>query len=110
MSETDTTLDILPTTSTLKTLTTVGYLEGTSFLLLLGVAMPMKYMLGISAAVSWVGMAHGVLFISYLVVLLATANKIKMPLWAMPCGVLASMLPFGPFVFDSLLKRSLTER
>lgn len=94
-------------TSSLKTLTITGYLEGTSFLLLLGIAMPLKYMMGIPEGVKYIGMAHGLLFIGYIVILMGTANKVKMPLWAMPTGVLASVLPFGPFIFDHLLKKSL---
>ncbi len=94
-------------TSSLKTLTIMGYLEGTSFLLLLGIAMPLKYMMGIPEGVKYIGMAHGLLFIAYIVILMGTANKVKMPLWAMPSGVIASILPFGPFVFDALLKKSL---
>ena len=91
----------------LKNLTIAGYLEGTSFLLLLGIAMPLKYMLGIPEAVQYVGMAHGALFIAYILMLLIATSKIKMPLWAMPLGVLGSFLPFGPFIFDHLLKKSL---
>ncbi|WP_350657160.1 DUF3817 domain-containing protein [Psychrobacter sp. S1-30-MNA-CIBAN-0213] len=91
----------------LKNLTIAGYLEGTSFLLLLGIAMPLKYMLGIPEAVKYVGMAHGILFIAYILMLLVATSKIKMPLWAMPAGVLGSFLPFGPFIFDYLLKKSL---
>lgn len=93
-------------TASLKTLTTIGYLEGSSFLLLLAVAMPLKYMMGIPEGVKYVGMAHGFLFIGYIVILMGTANKVKMPLWAMPAGVVASILPMGPFVFDYLLKKS----
>ncbi len=95
--------------SSLKTLTMVGYLEGISFLLLLGIAMPMKYMMGIPEAVRFVGTGHGVLFIAYIVILMGTANKVEMPLWAMPTGVIASILPFGPFIFDYLLKKSLVK-
>ncbi|WP_413786425.1 DUF3817 domain-containing protein [Psychrobacter immobilis] len=84
-----------------------GYLEGTSFLLLLGIAMPLKYMLDIPEAVKYVGMAHGALFILYILMLLIATSKIKMPLWAMPAGVLGSFLPLGPFIFDNLLKKSL---
>lgn len=93
--------------STLKTLTLVGYLEGTSFLLLLGIAMPLKYMMGIPEGVKYIGMAHGVLFIAYILILMGAANKIKMPIWAMPAGVLGSFLPFGPFIFDHILKKKL---
>ena len=93
--------------STLKKLTLVGYLEGTSFLLLLCIAMPLKYMMGIPEAVKYVGMAHGILFIAYIVILMGTSHKIKLPLWAMPAGVVGSLIPFGPFVFDSVLKKHL---
>lgn len=93
--------------STLKILTLIGYLEGTSFLLLLGIAMPLKYLMGIPEGVKYIGMAHGVLFIAYIMILMGAANKIKMPIWAMPAGVLGSFLPFGPFIFDHLLKKSL---
>ena len=93
--------------SALKNLTVMGYLEGTSFLLLLGIAMPLKYMMGITEAVKYIGMAHGALFIAYILMLLLTASKIKLPLWAMPAGVLGSFLPFGPFIFDYVLKKHL---
>lgn len=87
----------------------MGYLEGTSFLLLLCIAMPLKYMMGIPEGVKYIGMAHGVLFIAYIAILMGAANKIKMPIWAMPAGVLGSFLPFGPFIFDHLLKKSLNK-
>jgi len=93
--------------TTLKILTIAGYLEGTSFLLLLGVAMPLKYMLGMPEAVKYVGMAHGVLFIAYILILIGTASKIKLPIWAIPAGVIGSFLPFGPFIFDHLLKKHI---
>lgn len=93
--------------ATLKTLTIVGYLEGTSYLLLLGIAMPLKYMMGISEGVKYIGMAHGALFIAYILILILASTKIKMPLWAIPAGVVGSFLPFGPFIFDHLLKKNL---
>ncbi len=91
----------------LKALTIVGYLEGTSFLLLLGIAMPLKYMMGIPEGVRYIGMGHGVLFIAYIVMLMIVINKIKTPLWAMPVGVIGSFLPFGPFIFDHFLRKSI---
>lgn len=91
----------------LKTLSVTGYMEGLSFLLLLGVAMPLRFYMDIVEPVRYVGMAHGVLFIAYVVILFSTAAKVKMPLWAMPGGVIAAFLPFGPFVFDRALKASV---
>ena len=64
-------------------------------------------MLGIPEAVKYIGMAHGALFIAYILMLLIATSKIKLPLWAMPAGVLGSFLPFGPFIFDHLLKKRL---
>jgi len=94
------------TTNPLKALMVTGYLEGASFLALLFIAMPLKYYWSNSEPVKYVGMAHGVLFMLYLYVLMSTASKVKLPLWAMPLGTLAAILPFGPFLFDWLLKRS----
>jgi integral membrane protein len=95
--------------SKLKPLTVVGFLEGMSFILLLGVAMPVRHYFDYSEPVKYIGMAHGVLFIAFLLVLLTTASKIKMPIWGMPLGVLSALLPFGPFAFDYLLKKSLAK-
>lgn len=91
----------------LSTLTQVGFLEGMSFLLLLGVAMPLKYMMGVNDAVRFAGSAHGILFMAYLAVLLMTAHRVKFPLWGMPAGVIAAILPFGPFVFDWAIKKAV---
>ena len=91
----------------LKPLSITGFLEGISFLLLLGLAMPLRHYFQINEPVKYIGMIHGVLFISYIVVLMSTASKVKMPLWAMPGGVVSAVLPFGPFIFDRMLKKSI---
>ena len=50
----------------IRTLRILGNIEGVSLLLLLlGVAMPLKYAFGLPLAVKIVGMAHGVLFLAY---------------------------------------------
>lgn len=64
-------------------------------------------MMGVPEAVKYVGMTHGILFIAYVVILMDTTHKIKMPLWAMPAGVIGSLIPLGPFVFDVILKKKL---
>ena len=91
----------------LKSLTLIGYLEGTSFLLLICIAMPLKYMLDIPEGVKYIGMAHGMLFITYIIILIGSAIQMKMPLWAIPAGVLGPLLPFGPFIFDHFLTNNL---
>ena len=44
----------------------IAFLEGVSFLLLTGIAMPLKYMAGMPMAVKIAGMAHGVFFILFI--------------------------------------------
>jgi integral membrane protein len=82
----------------------VGFIEGTSFLLLLFIAMPMKYLAGEPMLVQMVGMAHGVLWIAYLAVLLHAFLACQWPFRTLLLGGLASVLPFGPFVFDAKLQ------
>ncbi|MDM1764073.1 MULTISPECIES: DUF3817 domain-containing protein [unclassified Acinetobacter] len=88
-----------------KTLRLVGLLEGISFLLLLFIAMPMKYMFDNPILVKYVGMGHGVLFILFLLVLFIVCEKEKLSLKVFLMGLVASILPFGPFVFDHKLKK-----
>ena len=83
----------------------LGNIEGISYLLLLGVAMPMKYFFGFPMAVKIVGMAHGVLFIAYclLLALQMRANK-----WNLLFGIylfVATLIPFGTFVTDRRLAK-----
>ena len=79
--------------------------EGVSFLVLLGVAMPLKYFAGFPEAVEVVGMVHGVLFVLYLfaAVNLVMAERWS-PLWLGKAFV-AAVLPFGPFVLEARLRR-----
>lgn len=83
----------------------VGLLEGVSFLLLLGVAMPLKYLAGMPSAVKYVGWAHGLLFILYVLALgQATAVQLWSPVRAALLFV-AAVLPGGTFVAERWLRR-----
>lgn len=86
-------------------LRSLGFAEGTSFLLLLGVAMPLKYLAGMPMAVKVVGWAHGVLFILYCLSILDVMRKERWPLSKAALAFLAAWLPFGPFVFDRRVLR-----
>lgn len=77
-----------------------GLLEGTSFLLLLGVAMPLKYLAGMPLAVTIVGGAHGFLFVLYALFALTVSMNHDWPFSRLLLAALAAVLPFGPFVFD----------
>lgn len=91
--------------TSLSRLRVVGLLEGISYLLLLGVAMPLKYVWGEPLAVRYVGMAHGVLFVLYLLAMVPVALDQRWSLKTVALGVLASILPGGPFVFDHKVLR-----
>ncbi len=80
-----------------------GLLEGASFLLLLFVAMPLKYLLDMPMAVRYVGMAHGVLFILYVLLILLAWLDRKLTAKKSALAFVASLIPFGPFLIDSKL-------
>ncbi len=83
----------------------VSIAEGISFLLLLFIAMPLKYFADAPAMVKYVGWAHGFLFVAYLIVGLQTAIICKWSIARVALGVIASVLPFGPFVFEKSVKK-----
>lgn len=82
----------------------LALLEGTSFLLLLGVAMPLKYLADMPMAVKLVGWAHGLLFMGFLVAIPSGLTAAGWPWRRAGTLVLASLLPFGPFVLDRSLR------
>ena len=80
-------------------------LEGVSFLLLLGIAMPLKYVAGYPMAVKIAGWAHGLLFILFCFALQRAKQHRS---WSVPEAAvffIAALLPFGPFVVDGRLKQ-----
>lgn len=84
----------------LKFFKLIAMLEGTSLLLLLWFAMPMKYFFQEPIFVKTIGMAHGLLFIAYLI--LAVMQKIasNWSLKTLAIVSIASVLPFGTFYVD----------
>lgn len=89
----------------LARLRAIGLLEGLSFVVLLGVAMPLKYLAGMPEMVRVVGMAHGVLFLLFVAAALQAALERRWPLGRLALALAASVVPFGPFVLDARLLR-----
>jgi integral membrane protein len=87
----------------------VGWWEGGSFLLLLGVAMPLKYFAGWPLGVRVVGMAHGVLFLLYVLAAIQAAIDRGWPWKRTALVLLAGLLPAGPFVVEARLLREETD-
>jgi integral membrane protein len=91
--------------STIGRLRVTGIIEGLSFIILLGIAMPLKYMAGKPEVVSIVGMAHGILFVLY--IFLTLLAKLRYP-WSWKKILLlwvASVVPFGTFYADYKMLR-----
>jgi len=89
----------------MKFLRAVSLSEGVSYLLLLLVAMPLKYVWGIPLAVKWVGWIHGVLFIMLGMTVLLAMLRVALPFKTACIVGVASLLPGGPFFADRLLRR-----
>jgi integral membrane protein len=83
-----------------KTFRKVAIAEGWSFIILLGIAMPLKYLANIPEAVKYVGWLHGVLFVIYCFLLIRLWLEVG---WKFPKVLLAfvvSLIPFGTFWFE----------
>jgi integral membrane protein len=89
----------------LERLRLVGKIEGVSFLVLLCIAMPLKYAAGMPMAVKLVGWAHGVLFILFVASLASARKEAKLPNRLSAMVLIAALLPFGPFVIDRRLEQ-----
>ena len=87
----------------LKRLRFLSIVEGTSTLLLFGIAMPLKYLADMPLAVQVVGLLHGLLFVSLAIAFLLATQRVPITKKLATLGIFAAVLPFGPFVFDRWL-------
>ncbi|RMA64436.1 DUF3817 domain-containing protein [Ulvibacter antarcticus] len=85
---------------TIKTFKIISTLEAISFLVLLGIAMPLKYIWELPKMVSVVGMAHGVLFLLYIAGAVYVSQKLNWNIKKLIIAVLCSVIPFGPFYVE----------
>lgn len=92
--------------SALGRLRIVAFLEGVSYLVLLGIAMPLKYIAGIPQAVRVVGMAHGVLFVLFVILLIQVATERSWTFKKSSLSFFSSLVPFGTFYADARWFRS----
>jgi integral membrane protein len=78
--------------------------EGSSYLVLLFVAMPMKYFMGMPEVVRVVGTIHGILFLLYVAQLARLHTKLQWEFMFSCYAFLAAILPFGTFLLDKHLR------
>ena len=93
----------------LRQLRLVALLEGTSFLVLLFIAMPLKYLADLPIAVRIVGSVHGGLFLAFLVAWYRAGRARGWPLRRWIAAFVSSIVPFGTFVFDRSLRGEIDD-
>jgi integral membrane protein len=83
----------------------IAFAEGTSFLVLLLIAMPLKYMANIPLAVTIMGGLHGVLFIAFIILAREVKSDYQKDFKWFGKALLASIIPFGTFYMDKQWKQ-----
>jgi integral membrane protein len=82
----------------------IALAEGCSFLILLCIAMPMKYYMGMPEVVRVVGSIHGGLFVLYVGLLAVIHFRHRWSVMFSLYAFVASIIPFGTFVLDKHLR------
>lgn len=80
----------------------IALLEGISYLLLLFIAVPIKYLGDDPQYVKLLGMPHGLLFVAYIVLALVLGSKLKWKTSTLLYILAASVIPFGTFYVDKV--------
>ena len=78
----------------------ISFLEGTSYLLLLFIAVPIKYWMNDPQYVKLLGMPHGLLFVGYIVLAFLLKSELNWSIKKLGVVLIASILPFGTFYVD----------
>ena len=94
--------------SALGRLRIVAFLEGCSYLLL-GFTMILKYKFSMPQPNYIVGLAHGILFVLYIVLLLQVSLIHRWNIFKIFMAFIASLIPFGTFYADKVLFRKIIE-
>jgi integral membrane protein len=89
----------------IRFLRVVGIAEGISFLVLLLIAMPLKYYFGFPMAVKVTGWVHGALFVVYIIAVLLAIKAMRWNWFSVGLALSASLLPIGTFLMDKPLKK-----
>lgn len=87
----------------------IAIIEGISYLLLLFIAMPLKYFADQPLPVKYLGWVHGVLFVAFCVLLLGAWTERKWSFGKATLAFISSLLPFGTFFFDREIRRELSK-
>ena len=86
----------------------INKIEGISFLILLFIAMPMKYSFGYPMATKVVGMLHGLLVFAFIYQIIEAKKEAGFTLKETALYTILSLIPFGSFYTDKLLAKKMT--
>lgn len=78
----------------------ITFAEGMSYLILLFIAMPLKYFADFPQAVAVFGMIHGVLFVLYIAYVLVSFFVYRWSIGKTLILLVVSVIPFGNFWAD----------
>jgi integral membrane protein len=95
----------LKSTKTFSWFRKIAFAEGVSFLVLLFIGMPLKYMAGYPMATMIAGSLHGVLFVAFIILAFEVKGDYKMSFAWLAKSLIASVIPFGTFVMEKQWKR-----
>ena len=84
----------------IKVFRIISYLEGISYILLLFIAVPIKYYANDPTLVKLLGMPHGLLFIAYVILSLVNSKKHDWNFSKTLVVLISSIIPFGTFYVD----------
>jgi integral membrane protein len=90
-------------TSLINNFLLIGKLEGYSYLALLFIAMPLKYLTHLPIAVRIAGSIHGALFVAFVIIILMVVRKKQLTTENAMYAFLLSLIPFGTFFLKKLL-------
>ena len=96
--------------STMNRFRVIAICEGISFLVLLFIAMPLKYFAGYPQAVLVVGWIHGILFISYMISGLDVKTTYRWNFRRTFIAFIAALVPFGPFILEKRILSKEADR
>ena len=78
----------------------ISYLEGISYILLLFIAVPIKYYANDPSLVKLLGMPHGLLFVAYVILSLVSSKEYRWNSKKTLVVLISSVIPFGTFYVD----------
>jgi integral membrane protein len=90
----------------LRRMRLVSLLEGTTLLILVLVAVPLRHVGGYRAATTVMGPVHGMAFLLYVWMLIQTVAAVSIPRRDVAYMIVAAFVPFGAFLNERLLHKA----